>query len=104
MFASARSTFRRLNLMEAWPFNGKFDAIFCRNVMIYFDGPTKTALVERFTQKLKPGGWLYIGHSESLIGSHPGLRACRPHDLPESKMSGVAALRRPADSGTGDER
>jgi chemotaxis protein methyltransferase CheR len=67
-------TFRRLNLMESWPFTGNFDAIFCRNVMIYFDGPTKTALVERFTQKLKPGGWLYIGHSESLFGSHPGLR------------------------------
>ena len=66
--------FRRLNLMETWPFSGNFDAIFCRNVMIYFDGATKSALVDRFTQKLKPGGWLYIGHSESLIGSHPGLR------------------------------
>jgi chemotaxis protein methyltransferase CheR len=42
--------------------------------MIYFDGPTKAALVDRFTQKLKPGGWLYIGHSESLIGGHPGLQ------------------------------
>jgi chemotaxis protein methyltransferase CheR len=67
-------SFRRLNLMEPWPFRGLFDAIFCRNVMIYFDGPTKSALVDRFTQQLKPGGWLYIGHSESLIGSHPGLR------------------------------
>jgi chemotaxis protein methyltransferase CheR len=66
-------TFRRLNLMEPWPFSGHFDAIFCRNVMIYFDGPTKTALVERFTQKLKPSGFLYIGHSESL-SSHPGLQ------------------------------
>jgi chemotaxis protein methyltransferase CheR len=66
--------FRRLNLMEPWPFTGNFDAIFCRNVMIYFDGPTKAALIERFTQKLKPNGWLYIGHSESLIGSHPGLK------------------------------
>jgi len=65
--------FRRLNLMEAWPFRGLFDAIFCRNVMIYFDGPTKAALIERFTQQIKPGGWLYIGHSESLIGLHPGL-------------------------------
>ena len=65
--------FKRLNLMENWPFNGMFDAIFCRNVMIYFDGPTKAKLIERFTQKVKPGGFLYIGHSESLNGIHPGL-------------------------------
>jgi chemotaxis protein methyltransferase CheR len=65
--------FRRLNLMQPWPFKGQFDAIFCRNVMIYFDGPTKSALIERFTQQIKPGGWLYVGHSESLLGSHPGL-------------------------------
>jgi chemotaxis protein methyltransferase CheR len=67
-------TFRKLNLLQPWPFKGLFDVIFCRNVMIYFDTPTKTNLVERFTQQLKPGGWLYIGHSESLIGGHPGLR------------------------------
>jgi chemotaxis protein methyltransferase CheR len=65
--------YRQLNLLGAWPMKGLFDAIFCRNVMIYFDAPTKSRLVERFTQQLKPGGWLYIGHSESLIGSHPGL-------------------------------
>jgi chemotaxis protein methyltransferase CheR len=65
--------FRRLNLMHDWPFHGLFDAIFCRNVMIYFDAPTKANLIERFTRQLKPGGWLYIGHSESLIGLHPGL-------------------------------
>ena len=66
--------YRQLNLLGQWPLKGLFDAIFCRNVMIYFDGPTKAKLVERFTQQLKPGGWLYIGHSESLIGSHPGLQ------------------------------
>jgi chemotaxis protein methyltransferase CheR len=66
--------FRRLNLMDPWPFRGHFDAIFCRNVMIYFDGPTKAKLIDRFTRQIKPGGWLYIGHSESLIGAHPELR------------------------------
>jgi chemotaxis protein methyltransferase CheR len=65
--------FRRLNLMEQWPFKGTFDAIFCRNVMIYFDAPTKANLIERFTQKVKLGGFLYIGHSESLNNAHPGL-------------------------------
>ena len=68
-------TFRRLNLMQPWPFRGHFDAIFCRNVMIYFDGPTKSALIDRFVQQIRPGGWLYIGHSESLIGAHPGLQS-----------------------------
>ncbi len=53
---------------------GPFDAIFCRNVMIYFDSPTKAKLIERFVRLIRPGGWLYIGHSESLIGSHPGLQ------------------------------
>jgi chemotaxis protein methyltransferase CheR len=70
----AMIAFRRLNLMDRpWPFKGPFDAIFCRNVMIYFDAQTKAALIERFTQMICPGGWLYIGHSESLLGIHPGL-------------------------------
>jgi len=66
--------FARLNLMEPWPFHGKFDAIFCRNVMIYFDNQTKAQIVDRFTAQLRTGGFLYVGHSESLIGSHPGLQ------------------------------
>lgn len=67
--------YRHLNLLRQWPFKGLFDAIFCRNVMIYFDGPTKEALVDRFVRQIVPGGWLYIGHSESLIGLHPGLES-----------------------------
>ena len=66
--------FRRLNLMDPWPFRGKFDVIFCRNVMIYFDNATKTALIDRFIQSIKPGGFLYIGHSESFHGTHPELQ------------------------------
>ena len=68
-------SFGHLNFMdERWPMRGPFDAIFCRNVMIYFDGPTKTKLVDRFTDLLRVGSWLYIGHSESLLGSHPRLK------------------------------
>jgi chemotaxis protein methyltransferase CheR len=67
-------TFRPLNLVEAWPMKGPFDAIFCRNVMIYFDAKTKSNLIDRFIRLIKPAGFLYIGHSESLLGSHPGLR------------------------------
>jgi chemotaxis protein methyltransferase CheR len=68
-------SFGHLNFMdEKWPMRGPFEAIFCRNVMIYFDGSTKTRLVDRFTDLLRIGSWLYIGHSESLLGSHPRLK------------------------------
>jgi chemotaxis protein methyltransferase CheR len=60
--------YRELNLMTDWPFQGKFDVIFCRNVMIYFDEPTKERLQRRLVERLIPGGHLYIGHSERLIG------------------------------------
>lgn len=66
--ARAIVRFRLLNLLGDWPIKGRFDAIFCRNVMIYFDGPTKERLVDRFAEALNPGGYLYIGHSERVTG------------------------------------
>ena len=58
--------FRTFNLMDPIQFKKKFDLIFCRNVMIYFDQPTKDALVRRFYNATVPGGHLFIGHSEGL--------------------------------------
>lgn len=68
--------FRLLNLLGDWPIRGQFDFIFCRNVMIYFDNPTKERLVQRFCEALHPGGYLYIGHSERVTG-----RAAQELDL-----------------------
>ncbi|TFI59594.1 protein-glutamate O-methyltransferase CheR [Sphingomonas parva] len=62
-------TARVLNLFEAWPMRQKYDVIFCRNVMIYFDDAAKAELEARFVDLLVPGGYLYIGHSERLIGA-----------------------------------
>jgi chemotaxis protein methyltransferase CheR len=59
--------FKPLNVLEPWPMRGKFDAIFCRNVVIYFDKSTQRTLFDRYAEILKPDGWLFIGHSESLF-------------------------------------
>ncbi|MEM9400377.1 MAG: protein-glutamate O-methyltransferase CheR [Verrucomicrobiota bacterium] len=65
--------FTHLNLLSTnYPFNKLFDVVFCRNVMIYFDRPTQEQLVGQIFKHLRPGGYLMIGHSESLTGvNHP---------------------------------
>jgi chemotaxis protein methyltransferase CheR len=60
--------FRRFNLMHKFPADSHFDIIFCRNVMIYFDKKTQSALVDRFYDCLRTGGYFFVGHSESLTG------------------------------------
>jgi chemotaxis protein methyltransferase CheR len=71
-------TFRRLNLQENYPFNGPFDYIFCRNVMIYFDKETQQQLIQKMSRYLGPGGCLMVGHSESLTGLSHGLSYVQP--------------------------
>jgi chemotaxis protein methyltransferase CheR len=61
-------TFRKLNLMDPAYNLGKFDIVFCRNVLIYFDTPTKAEVFERIAQSMNPGGFLLLGAAESVIG------------------------------------
>lgn len=65
--------FEQLNLMEPLPAEGPFPLIFLRNIMIYFDRPTQEKVVAALTAKLEPGGYLFVGHSESLNGIQHGL-------------------------------
>ncbi len=72
--------FEHLNLMdETYPFDRDVDVIFCRNVLIYFDRQTQAAVLARLMGHLRPGGYLLLGHSESMAGSGvPGLRSVAP--------------------------
>lgn len=71
--------FKRFNLMTpTFPFRRGFDFIFCRNVMIYFDKPTQQALINKFYGSLVDGGYLLIGHSESLTGVQHRFRYMQP--------------------------
>jgi len=70
--------FERMNLShDAYPVSGPFDLIFCRNVLIYFDAPSKRRVIDRLLDRLDPNGYLFLGHSESLHG-HDRVRTVGP--------------------------
>lgn len=70
--------FRRFNLMHPFPADFRFQVIFCRNVMIYFDKKTQGGLINRFYQALETGGYLFVGHSESLTGLNHAFHYVEP--------------------------
>lgn len=88
----AMITFRQLNLLsDEWHIRGPLDAIFCRNVMIYFDKPTQLKILERFAPLLQPDGLLFAGHSESFhnAGHVFSLRGKTVYELAKHKPHGI---------------
>jgi len=87
--------FRPLNLLGTnWPVKGPFDAIFCRNVMIYFDKPTQSRILSRFVPLMKPDGLLFAGHSENFVYASDdfALRGKTVYELsPRLRKAGGAA-------------
>ncbi|MBS1859637.1 MAG: protein-glutamate O-methyltransferase CheR [Acidobacteria bacterium] len=74
----AQATFRRINLLESCSWARPFPVIFCRNVMIYFDRDTQQKVVARLAEHLEPGGYLFVGHAESLTRVEHKLEYIRP--------------------------
>lgn len=72
---TSRVRFAQVNLNQDLPNVGEFDVIFLRNVLIYFNEDTKRGVIDRLQNKLRPGGWFFVGHSESLNGVHPALES-----------------------------
>jgi chemotaxis protein methyltransferase CheR len=75
---TTRVEFQRLNLMEPFPGSACYQVIFCRNVMIYFDQKTQESVVNRLTECIEPGGYLFVGHAESLAGIRHSLQYVKP--------------------------
>lgn len=74
-----KARFSRVNFMDdSYPVSEKFDAIFCRNVLIYFDRETQEKVVQKLSNYLKPGGYFFHGHSESLLGMNLPLSNVKP--------------------------
>jgi chemotaxis protein methyltransferase CheR len=74
----AQATFRRINLVEPYQWGRRFPAIFCRNVMIYFDAATQEQVVRQLSDWLEPGGYLFVGHAESLTRISHSLQYVQP--------------------------
>jgi chemotaxis protein methyltransferase CheR len=87
-----RIEFARLNLIEPFPQRGLFHVIFCRNVMMYFDKGTQQDIVRRLSGCLERGGYLFVGHSESLTGVEHGLHYVRPATYRNQKPEGGSKL------------
>lgn len=73
-----KCSFKQINLIKPLPNVGEFDVIFLRNVLIYFDDKTKEDIVRRLVKSLRKGGYLFIGHSESLKGMDLGVKLLAP--------------------------
>jgi chemotaxis protein methyltransferase CheR len=89
--------FLRLNLNDvAYPAIGKFDLIFCRNVLIYFDMESRKRVVEQLLRYLAPDAYLFVGHAESLNSVRPSLRCVIPtvYSLAENRSEAKHAARR----------
>jgi len=90
-------TFKQVNLLESnWGISGQFDAIFCRNVMIYFDKPTQGKILDRFAPLMKPDGLLFAGHSENFLYVTDAfkLRGKTVYELDPNKKAGLSQSRR----------
>ncbi len=87
-----RIQFDRFNLIEPFSGRGLFHVIFCRNVMMYFDKPTQQDIVQRLSVRLERGGYLFVGHSESLTGIEHGLHYVRPATYRNQKPEGGSKL------------
>lgn len=90
----ARVRFEQHNLLNPWPEAGGFDVIFLRNVLIYFDQPTRQRVIDNLCKALRPGGWLITGHCESLAGIRMPLQQLAPSVYRESAQ--LAPHRMPA--------
>jgi len=85
--------FKRLNLIEPFPHQRLFHVIFCRNVMMYFDKPTQQDIVQRLSRSLEAGGYLFVGHSESLTGVEHDLKYVQPAVYRQEKSHGTRGSR-----------